>query len=290
MRKHNNKFFSVGNKKFFFNQYVGVIQVGNLIIEILPKADRDNTEDENKWHDALVHMLKVCKLIKLDSLTSAHLRTRSASLIDLYFETFINEVSLLLHRGLVKKYRLQEKNLNKLKGRIVFSTNLRKNYIHKERFYTAHQVYDKNNIFNKILKKALETVSNITSNQHLLSKTKKLLLSFEDVENINVSETLFNKISFERRTVDYKYAMNLARLILLNYSPDLKGGRDNILAILFDMNTLFEKFIYRLLKREESNYSYLNLSITGQASREFWQGKTIRPDIVIKYETCGEKK
>jgi 5-methylcytosine-specific restriction enzyme subunit McrC len=112
--KHGNKFFSVGNKRIYFKQYVGVIQIGGLIIEILPKADRSNIDDEsseNKWHDALVNMLKECGFIRLENLTNANLKLRSASLIDLYFETFLNEVKSLIHHGLIKQYRLDLKQV-----------------------------------------------------------------------------------------------------------------------------------------------------------------------------------
>ena len=283
--KHGNKFFSVGNKKIFFNQYVGVIQVGNLIIEILPKADKDIGDENNKekWRNALIRMLRECKLVKLESLTNAHLKSRSASLIDLYFEAYISEVQQIIHKGLVKKYRFDEKNLNKLKGRLIFSKNLSKNFIHKERFFTSHQVYDKNNVFNQILKKALETVAVVTTNPHQIARVKTQLLSFENISDIRVSEAVFDRLNYNRQTEPYKYSMTLARLILLNYSPDLKAGPNNVLAILFDMNILFEKYIYRQLKKVEDKFTEYNLTVSGQASREFWQGKTVRPDIVLEY-------
>jgi hypothetical protein len=41
-----------------FNQYVGVIQVNGLTIEINPKADKDDTED--KWKGVLLKMLQAC--------------------------------------------------------------------------------------------------------------------------------------------------------------------------------------------------------------------------------------
>jgi 5-methylcytosine-specific restriction enzyme subunit McrC len=43
-----------------FNEYVGVIQIGNHIIEVLPKADKRNEgeETENTWRTVLVDMIR----------------------------------------------------------------------------------------------------------------------------------------------------------------------------------------------------------------------------------------
>ena len=290
--KHGNKFFSVGNKRIYFKQYVGVIQVGDVTIEILPKADKSRIDDEfsqNKWHDTLVNMLRECGLIKLENLTNANLKLRSASLIDLYFESFLSDVQSLIHHGLVKQYRLEENNLYKLKGRLIFGRNISENLIHKERFYTAHQVYDRNNIFNQILNKALNVLVRVTNNQSLIKSARNLQLSFDEASDIIVNENTFKNLRFNRITEAYRPAIQLARLIILNFSPDVKGGRENVLAILFDMNKLFERFICRRLKREENNFSEHKLNIEGQTRREFWQGKSVRPDIVLEYMIDGQQ-
>ena len=68
-----------------FNQYVGVIQIGLLTIEILPKADRYNVHSTQVWHNVLIDMLKVCKNIDLKATSSANLKYRENSILDLYF-------------------------------------------------------------------------------------------------------------------------------------------------------------------------------------------------------------
>ena len=59
-----------------------------------------------------------------------------------------------------------------------------------------------------------------------------------------------------------------------------------VLAILFDMNTLFERFVYAQLKREEARQSPLKVAFKAQLSRRFWTAegmqKAIRPDIIAR--------
>jgi 5-methylcytosine-specific restriction enzyme subunit McrC len=283
--KHGNKYFTVGHKKIIFKQFVGVIQVKNLIIEILPKADNKRENDtitKEKWRSALLTMLKECKLIKIESLTSAKLQLRSSSLLDIYFESFLHELEILIRQGLIKKYQTIQNNLKVFKGLMLFQKNITKNLVHKERFFTEHQVYNRNNLLNQILLKALNILLSITNNPALKSKAKNLLIDLPDIEVINVNEKTFKAIKYNRNNERYINAIELARLIILEYSPDIKGGDNNVIAILFDMNPLFEKFIFRQLKKAESNYE--NLTVQEQVREKFWGTKGIKPDILIKHK------
>ncbi|MBC8308380.1 MAG: hypothetical protein H8E55_73075 [Pelagibacterales bacterium] len=116
--KTKEKFFSVGNKRIKFNNYVGVIQVKNLTIEILPKADNKledtaskDTASKDKWHNALITMLKECKLIKLNTISNAKLKLKSASILDLYYDLFLSETETIFKHGLRKNIDLLKKTL-----------------------------------------------------------------------------------------------------------------------------------------------------------------------------------
>ena len=95
--KTKEKFFSVGNKRIKFSNYVGVIQVKNLTIEVLPKADNkgDDQTSKDKWHNALIAMLKECQLIKLNTISNAKLKLKSASILDLYYDLFLSETETI---------------------------------------------------------------------------------------------------------------------------------------------------------------------------------------------------
>lgn len=76
-------------------------------------------------------------------------------------------------------------------------------------------------------------------------------------------------------------------MIILNYSPDIKGGDENMLALLFDMNKLWEEYIYRMLLKIKDS----SIKVSFQNRDKFWEDKIIKPDIVItKSETIGDEK
>ena len=91
-QRHADKFFVVRHNSLKFTSYVGVLQVGGLNIEILPKADRSEVGGVDKWHRALIDMLRACGQLRLAAESSADLRLRRASLFDLYMEVFLADV------------------------------------------------------------------------------------------------------------------------------------------------------------------------------------------------------
>ena len=267
-----------------FNEYVGVIQVGKTVIEVLPKADKSN--DKDKWRNVLISMLHAVGIFDIHAPSSSNLRLRSNSILDLYFELFIKEVEYLMHRGLVKKYRKTEGNRTALKGSILFAKHIRQNLVHQERFYVRHTTYDKEHDIHAILYKALKLLSYINTNVQLNSRLGTLLLDFPELYDIKITETVFNKIAFDRKTEPYRNALEIAKLILLNYHPDVNRGTNNVLALMFDMNVLWEQFVYMSLRKHKAS----STSIAAQNTKNFWKPiygyrSKMKPDIVLNKGT-----
>lgn len=276
---HKNIYFDAIRNGVKFKQYVGVIQIGSITIEILPKADKQKSKDNDKknWHNVLLLMLAKCRRIRVDSVSEASLTKRYHSLLDLYFELYLQEVNYLLEQGLVKKYHKKNGNLIVLKGRLKFAQNIRHNVIHKERFYTTHQIYDQNHAVNQILYKGLLVLKSITNNNTLTDKINRTLSRFPEVENKNITKIHFDRLVSNRKTTAYQEAIKISKMIILNYSPDLKGGNENMIALLFDMNKLWEEYVYCVLVK----YQTKKLKISFQNTDKFWNDKRIKPDIVI---------
>jgi 5-methylcytosine-specific restriction enzyme subunit McrC len=276
-------YYSLIRNGIQFNEYVGAIQVGNTVISVLPKADKLQKEDQaelKRWNQVLIDMLRAVHGFELKAPSTSHLKIKNNTVLDLYFELFVIEVEYLLHRGLVKKYRKTEGNLTALKGSIQFSKQTSKNVIHKERFYTKHSTYDEKHLLHIILYHAIQILKKINTNAALVGRINSLVLNFPEMPYHKISTSIINKIVFNRKTIGYTKAIEIARLIILHYHPDLSKGRDDVLALMFDMNALWEQFVLVSLKKNKQ------FKVRGQNSRFFWRpeggkSRSIRPDITL---------
>lgn len=272
-------FYSLVHNGVKFCEYVGVIQVGNIIIEVLPKAD---TRGKDEWRKLLIDMLRKAGIFDMAAPTSSTLKTKPNSILDLYFELFIQQAENILHKGLVKRYRKIESNLPTLKGAILFSRHIQQNLIHKELFYTRHSTYDRQHLLNCILYKTIKLLKSVCSNPALRSRIGSLLLNFPEMPYVTVNESLFLKIDYNRKTEHYKQAIEIAKLLLLNFHPDITTGKNDVLALLFDMNELWEKFVLKSLQKGLP----MGYKIRSQTRKLFWKkaggyAKTMMPDIVV---------
>lgn len=274
--KNQNKYYTIIHKGVLFNSYVGVIQIGGLTIEILPKADKSDSPDKKSWQGVLLNMLRICKHINIDNVSETNLRKRYNSILEIYFEMYLTEVENLVKRGLIKKYRRVQSNQLALKGKLVFSQNIQRNVVHKERFYCEHQVYDKDHLLHQILLNGLKIIENL-ADAKLKDKVNRLLFEFEDYKDVAVNSSHFDKIVSNRKNIPYEKALNIAKMLILNYSPNLNSGNNNMLTLLFDMNKLWEEYIYRILQKNKP----VGFTVNFQNKTDFWESKTIRPDIVI---------
>lgn len=275
---HDNKYFTLVHKGIKFSQYVGVVQTDTLTIEILPKADQ-TTKETTVWRNVLIEMLRSTKKLKVNQVGQADVNKQNIHLLDIYFDWFLREVEVLTRRGLIKKYYKETKNVTALKGKLEFAGHISKNLIHKERFYTTHQIYDKNHQLHQILNQALLIIEQLTKGTYLYHKCKRVQLDFPEVSSVRCTTSTFDKLKFNRKSKPYEKALEIARLIILNYAPNISSGSERMLALLFDMNSLWEEYILVQLKKACLNTNY---QVEGQQSKTYWANMSLRPDIIIE--------
>lgn len=274
----------IGRNSVKFSEYVGVLQVGNLVIEILPKIGRFEAETTARdiWRDALWGMLQFVGVVRSRTAGDAFLRTAHYSLLDMLFGEFLSRVEMILKKGLSKGYLHDESNLGTVRGKIVFSKHTKCNHVHREMSYCRYLTHTSDILLNKILKRAVDIVAGSARVPMTAATAKRLLLHLDRISRQEITPMDLQRIQFTRATDHYRDAISIGRLIIEGLAPSVSAGAESVIAILFDMNELFEAFIYSLFKRTERDIP--GLRVRGQKSKVFWENRSVRPDIVLEYE------
>jgi len=272
------KYFKLVHQGVRFTQYVGAIQVEDLTIEILPKIDQ-NTENKLLCRDVLLEMLRYCRLLKVESLGNAQLGLKRHSILELYYRLFLESVEQILHYGIYHNYQLKAANRKSLKGKLCFEQQIRKNWLHKERFFTTHHIFNANNQFNQIISYALQVLEKVELSIDLTFRLNAVKANFPYFDLPRVLPN-FEQIQYNRQNLHYRDAIQIAQLLLLNHRPNLKTGNRQLIALLFNMNLLFEEFIFRQLCTIRNE----RIKVSRQQQKEFWNKRYIRPDILLRYE------
>ena len=267
-----------------FKQYVGVITVKDLTIYVLPKADKEKKENESAelWRKRLTFMLSQVYNLKVQTTAPSNLQWRPNALLNIFLKKFLDEVAVLLNRGLIKTYRKTDGNRTSLKGKLLFNKQIAYNCVHQERFYVRYTTYDYNHILNRIIRQALLAVCDITNSSDIKGRATSTLFNFPELDEIAVTPELFSRLIYDRKSEDYRNVIKLAEMILLNYSPDLHHGSNHVWTLMFDMNKLWEEFVYETLRRKLPK----EYEVKKQDPKHFWKPenrsvKIVKADIVI---------
>jgi 5-methylcytosine-specific restriction enzyme subunit McrC len=175
---------------------------------------------------------------------------------------FLSLVDKITKQGLKKNYIVTEENLrSKIKGKIVFSQQLKKNIVAKreDRVYCRFQEYSVDCLENRLLKKAMVFIQrysshHLTQYKELIQKENRLLSCFENIsEEISYSE--IKRVKVNALYKEYVEAIDLAKKILQRFGYSYKKADDKtkdkeLPPFWIDMSKLFELYVYSLLKEE----------------------------------------
>lgn len=274
-------------------QWVGVIQLGRMQIEILPKIDDQEPVIGNQWGQTrqnLLYMLSVAGDIPIRYRDIASLTVRKAPLNETLCAIFARHLLTELLRGAERTYITQEKNLRTFKGRLIINRHVLKNAGHRERFYCRFDKFSDDTIINRIFKSTCKILLEATTTPATQDSLRHCLLILDDVSDEPVSDNHFDLAQFTRQNDRFLEAFNFCRLIHSGLSPTASSGDDRTYSLLFDMNAVFERFIaafikqkvmkhfpgYEIFPQAKFNRRYLFQSTTGKKILQ------MAPDILIR--------
>jgi len=191
--KHQGKYYRLTYKGIQFKQYVGIIQIGNLVIEILPKIDRQ-IESTVTWQRVLIELLQYCQLLKIDTVGVGQVQTTPHAILDLFFNQYLEELKKIIQAGLLRKYIPKEQNNYQLKGQLILPKHLRYNYGKPERFYTKQQSFEEAHLLNQLMYEALKVLKSMPLSSSLQSKVAQVYRQFPVLPSYQFNSQDFEKL------------------------------------------------------------------------------------------------
>ena len=193
----------------------------------------------------------------LDALTRLSsdrtLLAQEANLFDLIALLFLEECDRIIRSGLLQdKYVEREEELGVVRGRLLIDQQFRRRFGVFDRLFCRFDEQEYNTLENRLLAAAAEQCARhaihptIRLRAHILSALLQQLCDPSTLDITTAEEHLY----YHRLNEHYRDADTLAFLILRGLAiRDLLGaGPTRCFAFLLDMNTLFERFVLRLVR------------------------------------------
>ena len=247
--------------------WVGVIKYKNTHFQILPKLiytkeykeDYDEkTREERKSNilKNLIFMLSFTKKLDIKTSSETKLSTAKNPFIEILIREYAKSLFECLKRLTPKKYVREEDNLNYLKGKIKFTENIRHNSSNQAKFYCEYDEFSENNILNQLflfVSTCLYNISNDSNNK----KTLKFIMNYySDIKLIRFDKFKAEKIKLSRNQELFNKPFNLAKMFVEKTSVDLSKNKFENITLIWDMNKLFEEFVFEIMKKYESELGW----------------------------------
>lgn len=300
-------------------QFVGVIQAGGRIIQILPKIDcdpqanADSAIGSSSYELAVksaaqnfLYLLAYANRIKLHNQSLAALRTNRGTWSEMLTRLFAIELLIQLQQGMHKDYVRSEDFLPYIRGRwnIGRQFSLQPNLTRG--LDVSYDDYLPDILLNRTFRLAVDRLQMVTrdpQNRQMLASLQSWLQPVQLPTQLNSVD--LDQVKFNRLNERFYPAFQLARLLLESLTVQILAGGQRATAFVFNMDRLFEQFVTGLLQTFSrqiipENWHDLQIELQGGKTRrhlaspprpsetslfplkpDIWLGSPSQPRLII---------
>lgn len=280
--------FKWGNRCLVAQQWVGVIDLPDFSIEILPKLAKECGIDECR--DVLTRMLLIAHQVSSTKKLPGSVRSKKNALTEVLISAFLTSLENYLKQGMLSSYKKVQNNLDVVKGRIVFSKQFSQNILSPTRFQCSYSKYICDNEINQFFVTCLEEMQRISRDNDNLRRIRLAIASFEGIGSIGVAKALSLRIAFNSTNNRAEEPYNLGFMFLSSKFMTLNAGNVGMNVMLFDMNHLYEMFMFKVMRQVYGNRVQYQTSSHYLVRNEQSRRKHIklRPDIIVRGDKTGD--
>ena len=269
------------------SRYVGIIMLKDgTQVEILPQIRSDSEENILVSKMLILRMLDAIREIPIRNVDERYFKKEQLNLFEICVRMYTDEVLNVVRNGLKQTYVPYRGNEMFVKGKTIYSEHAKKNFAHKEKFFVEYDVFSVNRAENRLLKKCLEVLDDLSSNTLNKKKIRMLLMALDNVESSKNVRDDFKNIIEDRSMNKYFNAMKWCRFFLLNKGTTFFTGGKVKYAMLFHMDKLFSACIASSLRKQidRTNYYFLTPEKISNSISNTGMDKEMKPisDFYIK--------
>lgn len=276
-----------GVERLRAQQVVGVVAAPGVSLEILPKIDGlEHDEDGRRTRTNLVRMLARTLDLKMAPGVLTALEAQSHDLLEILIRLFVERLFAAAREGLPRRYVGQEADLATLRGRLDVRRQFTTLAISPDRVACRFDDLSVDTPLNQVMKAAVMRLSALARSADNQRRLAELAFMLADVSVVPPRTLAWDRIVLDRSNKRWHDLLKLARLLLGNHFQTTSSGNAPGFALLFEMNTLFEEYVGRTMRRALAPMGY---TVSLQGPRRFalhdeaaGRGRfQTKPDIVV---------
>jgi len=280
-----------GRKALRARGVVGVVAAEGGALEILPKIESRKDTPANQTGNIrrrLVHMLAAALDIRVDAGQFTALDWQRDTLLELLIRLFSDKLVDAVRKGMPRRYVTHEDDLTTLRGRLNVTRQFTVFAANPSRLACRHDALSPDIALNQIMKAAVTRLGRIARSSENQRRLRELAFAYAEIADVPVSALRWHDLVLDRTNARWHELLSMARLLLGERFQTTSVGGGKGFSLLFEMNTLFEEYVARMIRRMLVGSE---LSVVSQGGRMYCL-KTVdgglfqtRPDILVKRGT-----
>ena len=232
-------------------QVVGVIAAQDCALEILPKIDfgSDGAINVGLIRRQLIHMLAVALDVEIDTGAVTELGWQKENLLEILIGLFARKLSDALRKGMPRRYVGVDEDLPVLRGRMNVTRQVTSFAFSPHILACRYDALSPDIALSQIMKAAVRRLLRLSCVSETQRRLREIDFVYSDITDVPVRSLRWHEVVIDRTNTIWKELLALARLLLGERFQSTSIGSTTGFALLFEMNTLFERYIARMLQR-----------------------------------------
>jgi 5-methylcytosine-specific restriction enzyme subunit McrC len=269
---------------------VGVLAAEGCALEILPKIDLpgvDGKEAVGRVRNRLIHMLAVALNLRIEAGSITALNWQQETLLEVLIRVFTTKLIDSVRKGMPRRYVQHQEDLPLLRGRLDTKRQFTTLAGTPSLVACNYDALTTDIVLNQIMKATVLRLGRVAQTSDNLLRLRELAFVYADITDVPANALRWDAVVLDRTNARWRELLNLARLLLGNRFQTTSIGMADGFSLLFEMATLFEEYVARMLKRglEGSDLSLISQGgrlycLRADDDRGLFQ---TRPDILVKH-------